>query len=40
MTKDQKESLVEFVDIKDEDIKPNPKLQAEIEEMERLLEEL
>ena len=31
-----KESLVEFVDVKDEDIKPNPELEREIKEWENL----
>lgn len=34
------ESLVEFVFVKDEDVKPNPQLEIELEEWERLAKEM
>lgn len=35
-----KESLVQFVADKDEDIKPNPELERELEEWEKLIQEM
>ncbi|WP_257001016.1 hypothetical protein [Terribacillus saccharophilus] len=40
VSKRSEESLVDFVFVKDEDIKPNPPLKKELEEWERLAEEM
>ncbi|MFS0560705.1 hypothetical protein AB1K91_08185 [Terribacillus sp. 179-K 1B1 HS] len=40
VSKKSEESLVDFVFVKDEDVKPNPQLDKELEEWERLAEEM